>query len=212
MLFRSPWVFGVVGWVDFENPGHRSQLQRLARHPKFKGVRPMIQDIPDDTWMLRDDIQWAFRALVDLDLTFDALGFPRHLANFHTILTRYPDLRAVVDHCMKPQLRAPEGYRHWADGIARIARDTQARCKFSALITEADPGWTVADLAPYAAHILAMFGPNRVMWGSDWPVCRLRGDYGDWRRAALELTRDLSPEAQAMVFGGTATEFYRLVA
>jgi L-fuconolactonase len=206
----TPWVLGVVGWVNFEDPGHLAHLERLACHPKFKGVRPMIQDIPDDNWMLRDDIQWAFRALLDLDLTFDALGFPRHLANFHTILTRYPDLRAVVDHCLKPQIRTPDGYQHWADGMSRIARDTGARCKFSALITEADPGWTVADLAPYAAHVLQVFGPDRVMWGSDWPVCRLRGEYGDWRQAALDLTGTLSPAERAMVFGGTATAFYRL--
>jgi L-fuconolactonase len=208
----TPWVLGVVGWVNFEDPGHLAQLERLARHPKFKGVRPMIQDIPDDNWMLRDDIQWAFRALLDLNLTFDALGFPRHLANFHTILTRYPGLRAVVDHCMKPQIRTPDGYQDWADGIARIARDTKARCKFSALITEADPGWTVADLAPYSAHILQVFGPDRVMWGSDWPVCRLRAEYANWRQAAQHLTGTLSPEARAMVFGGTATAFYRLQA
>jgi L-fuconolactonase len=208
----TPWVLGVVGWVDFENPRHLAHLQRLARHPKFKGVRPMIQDIPDDSWMLRADVQWGFQALIDLDLTFDALGFPRHLAHFHTILTRYPDLRAVVDHCMKPQVRAPDGFQHWADGIARIARDTQARCKFSGLITETDADWTVADLGPYAAHVLKVFGPSRVMWGSDWPVCRLRGDYADWRQAALDLTHDLSPEARAMVFGGTATAFYRLAA
>lgn len=206
----TPWVLGVVGWVDFENPDHLGQLQRLVRHPKFKGVRPMIQDIPDDNWMLRADVQWGFQALIDLDLTFDALGFPRHLDNFHTILTRYPDLRAVVDHCMKPQIRAPGEYRHWADGIARIARDTDARCKFSALVTEAYPDWTVHDLAPYAAHVLDVFGPDRVMWGSDWPVCRSRCEYAYWRWAALDLTKDLPAAALAMVFGGTAAQFYRL--
>ena len=86
----TPSVAAVVGWIDFEDPSHRAHLERLARHPKFSGVRPMIQDIPDDDWMLRDDIAWAFDAVRDLDLTFDALGFPRHLKNFHTILTRYP--------------------------------------------------------------------------------------------------------------------------
>jgi hypothetical protein len=101
----TPHVAAVVGWIDFEKPSDLAHLKRLAQHPKFAGVRPMIQDIPDDDWMLRDDVQWAFRAVSDLGLTFDALGFPRHLANFHTILTRYPDLRVVVDHCMKPQIR-----------------------------------------------------------------------------------------------------------
>jgi L-fuconolactonase len=206
----TPWVLGVVGWVDFENTAHLAQLQRLAKHPKFKGVRPMIQDIPYDYWMLRDDVQWGFQALIDLDLSFDALGFPRHLGNFHKVLTRHPTLRVVVDHCMKPQIRAPEGFQPWADGIARIAADTRACCKFSALITEADANWTVADLAPYAAHVLEVFGADRVMWGSDWPVCRLRGEYADWRAAALDLTKGLSATDRARVFGGTAAAFYRL--
>ena len=94
-------VAAVVGWIDFENKDHLRQLQRLKKHPKFAGVRPMIQDIADDSWMLRKDVQWAFSALVDLDLTFDALGFPRHLENFLTIFNRYPDLRAVIDHCIR---------------------------------------------------------------------------------------------------------------
>ncbi len=206
----TPWVLGVVGWVDFENPAHLGDLTRLARHPKFKGVRPMIQDIADDNWMLRDDVQWAYQALIDLDLTFDALGFPWHLGNFYGLVSRYPDLRMVVDHCMKPQIRDPSGFHSWADGIARIARDTAAFCKFSALITEAEPDWSVDDLAPYAAHVLEVFGPERVMWGSDWPVCRLRGEYADWRGAALALTDGLDSSAKARIFGGTAAAFYRL--
>jgi len=205
-------VRAVVGWVDFERPEARATLRRLARHPKFRGVRPMIQDIPDDDWMLRDDVQRGFRAVAELGLTFDALGFPRHLANFLTLFRRHPDLRVVVDHCMKPQIRDPDpaAFRAWADGIARIAGETGAFCKFSALVTEARPEWTVADLAPYAGHILAVFGPERVMWGSDWPVCRLRAEYGVWRAAAETLTAGLAPAARARVFGGTAAAFYRL--
>ena len=98
-------VAAVVGWVDFEKPDHRRHLERLARHPKLAGIRPMIQDIPDVDWMLRADVQWAYRAVIDLDLTFDALGFPPHLDNFLTIFGRYPDLRVVIDHCMKPRIR-----------------------------------------------------------------------------------------------------------
>jgi L-fuconolactonase len=207
----TPFVKGVVGWVDFDRPEDLTTLRRLARHPKFKGVRPMIQDIPDDGWMLKDAVQWGFGAVADLGLTFDALGFPRHLANFLTLMQRHPDLRVVVDHCMKPQIRShsTEAFRHWAEGMARIAGETGAFCKFSALITEANPGWTVADLRPYAEHVLAVFGPSRVMWGSDWPVCRLRGEYADWRAAALELTAHLSEVDRARVFGGTAA-FYGL--
>lgn len=208
----TPFVRGVVGWVDFDRPGDLMTLKRLARHPKFKGVRPMIQDIPDDGWMLGDGVQWGFRAVAELGLTFDALGFPRHLANFLTLLKRHPDMRVVIDHCMKPQIRShsADSFRHWAEGMSRIAGETGAFCKFSALITEANPGWTVDVLRPYADHVLAVFGPSRVMWGSDWPVCRLRGEYADWRAAALDLTGHLSDADRAQVFGGTATAFYGL--
>jgi L-fuconolactonase len=205
-------VAAVVGWIDFEAPDHRRHLERWAGHPKFRGVRPMVQDIANDDWVLRPDIAWAFEALVELDLTFDCLGFPRHLGNFLTILTRYPDLRAVIDHCMKPQIRdrRPEAFRHWADGIARIAGETGAACKFSALVTEAEPGWSVDDLAPYADHVFDVFGPSRLMWGSDWPVCRLRGEYADWLEAAETLTAGLDDGARAAIWGGTASGFYRL--
>jgi L-fuconolactonase len=204
------FVAGVVGWVDFEAPSDRAELERLAGHPLFKGVRPMIQDLPDDAWMLRPDVQWAYEAVAGLGLTFDALGFPRHLDHFLTLLKRHPNLRVVIDHCMKPQIRAPEGFDRWAEGMSRLAGETGAYCKFSALVTEAYPGWTIEDLRPYARHVLKVFGPERVMWGSDWPVCRLRCEYSDWRRAAEELTADLSDSDRARVFGGTASEFYRL--
>ena len=207
----TPHVAAVVGWIDFEKPSDLAHLKRLAGHPKFVGVRPMIQDIPDDDWMLRDVVQWAFRALSDLGLTFDALGFPRHLHNFHTILSRYPDMRMVIDHCMKPQIRdhTDANLRTWADGMSRLA-DTGAYCKFSALVTEANEGWTVADLRPYAEHVFGAFGADRVMWGSDWPVVRLRCEYDDWRAAAEELTAGLSETERARIYGGTASEFYGL--
>ncbi len=207
----SGFVRGVVGWVDFENPADAATLKRLKGHPKFKGVRPMIQDIPDDAWMLRDDVQWAYKAICDNDLTFDALGFPRHLGHFLTLLNRYPTMRVVIDHCMKPQIRdhSPANFQHWADGMSHLA-DTGAHCKFSALITEANADWTVAALKPYVDHVLAAFGPERVMWGSDWPVCRLRAEYEVWHSAAQDLTAHLPQAARAQIFGQTAQTFYRL--
>ena len=208
----SAFIKGVVGWVDFENPADMKVLERLKAHPKFKGVRPMIQDIPDDNWMLRADVQWGYSALADLDLTFDALGFPRHLANFLTILKRYPKMRVVIDHCMKPQIRDHNAanFTFWAEGMARLAGETGAFVKFSALITEANPDWSVDVLRPYVDHILQVFGPERIMWGSDWPVCRLRAEYDGWISAAKSLTAHLPPDAQAHVYGRTAEQFYRL--
>ncbi len=210
----SETVAAVVGWVDFENPGDLHHLKRLARHPKFVGVRPMIQDIPDVDWMLRDDVQWAYKAVIDLDLTFDALGFPPHLDNFLTLLTRYPEMRVVIDHCMKPRIRdhakGPEVFGRWAKGMPRLAKETQARCKLSGLVTEAAEGWSLDDLRPYADHVLQAFGAERVMWGSDWPVCQLRATYDDWRAAAEALTAPVRPADRDRIFGGTAIDFYRL--
>jgi L-fuconolactonase len=208
----TPYVAGVVGWIDFEQPGDLVHLKRLARHPRFLGIRPMIQDIADDDWMLREDVQWAFKAVCDLGLTFDALGFPRHLANFLTIIKRYPDMRVVIDHCMKPQIRdhGPQNFQFWADGMARLAGETQACCKYSALVTEANADWGVEDLRPYVDHVIAQFGAPRVMWGSDWPVCRLARGYDAWRAAALELTKELDTQAKWEIYGGTAKRFYDL--
>jgi len=115
----TPWVAGVVGWIDFERITDKAVLRRLARHPKFKGLRPMIQDIPDDTWMHRGDVQWAFRACAEEGLVLDALGFPRHMTNFLTLFKRYPDLRIVVDHCLKPQIHdhSKTNFRLWAEAM-----------------------------------------------------------------------------------------------
>jgi L-fuconolactonase len=137
--------------------------------------------------------------------------FPGIWPTFLTILTRYPDMRTVIDHCMKPKIRkhSDENFRFWADGMARLA-ETGAFCKFSALVTEAGSEWTVADLKPYAEHVFRAFGADRVMWGSDWPVCRLRCEYGDWRAAAQQLTAEMSEAERARIFGGTASEFYGL--
>lgn len=208
----APMVRGVVGWVDFEDRAAARDLERLKGHPKFRGVRPMIQDIPDDGWMLRDEVQWAYAALIDLDLTFDALGFPRHLANFLTLLKRYPAMRVVLDHCVKPQIASggEGGVAHWAEGMARLAGETGAVVKLSGLVTEAGSGWSIDDLRPYVAHLVQVFGPDRIMWGSDWPVCRLAAEYADWHETAGHLLGDLAPADRARVFGGTAAEFYRL--
>jgi L-fuconolactonase len=208
----TPFVAGVVGWIDFQDAGHLTALRRLARHPTFRGVRPPIQDFPDAGWMFDDDVQWAYRAICDLGLTFDALGFPRHLDPFLRLMKRYPQMPVVIDHGMKPQIRDPSeaSFARWADGMARIAGETRACCKFSGLVTEAGVGWTIDDLRPYADHILKVFGPGRIMWGSDWPVCGLAGGYEAWFAAAQTLSAGLPPEAQDQIFGGTAERFYGL--
>ena len=206
----TPFVAKVVGWIDFEDSTQRPVLERLAQHPKFVGVRPMIQDIEDDDWMLRKDIQWAFEAIIELGLTFDCLGFPRHMENFRTLLMRYPDMKSVLDHCLKPQLRfaSPQEFSDWADGMARLAQDTTACCKISGLVTEDDRMPSAEKMQPYIDHIVKIFGADRIMWGSDWPVCRLRCSYEDWHQLSQTLLSGLSPQEKNRVFQGTALEFY----
>lgn len=200
----TDFVAKVVGWVDFENRDDLKHLGRLKKHPKFAGVRPMIQDLPDAEWMHRADVQWAFDAIVDLDLTFDALGFPIHLDPFRRLFDRYPAMRTVIDHCMKPVIREDQ-FEPWATKMAAIALHTPVYCKLSGIATEAKPGWTAETLKPYARHVLASFGKTRVMWGSDWPVLELNGSYGSWHDAAHDIVGD-----SGHIFGGTAAEFYRI--
>jgi L-fuconolactonase len=200
-------VAKVVGWVDFENRDDLRHLERLAKHPKFSGVRPMIQDLPDVNWMHRAEVQWGFDAIIDLDLTFDALGFPLHIEGFQRLFDRYPTMRTVIDHCLKPRIR-DGAFDLWAEGLAKIAATTPVFCKLSGLPTEAATGWTAETLKPYAQHIIAKFGASRVMWGSDWPVVELNGSYSSWYQATRELVDGADRE---WIFGGTAAAFYRIV-
>jgi L-fuconolactonase len=200
-------VAKVVGWIDFENRDDIKELTRLAKHPKFSGVRPMIQDLPDLEWMHRKDVQWAFDAIVDLDLTFDALGYPIHLDPFQRLFDTYPKMRTVIDHCMKPVIRESQ-FDDWAKRMATIAKTTPVFCKLSGIATEAKQGWTVDTLRPYARHVIENFGDDRVMWGSDWPVLELNGTYKAWHDAAQSC---VGPgKANDAIFGGTAAKFYRI--
>jgi L-fuconolactonase len=204
---EADFVAKVVGWVDFENKDDLKQLSRLAKQPKFAGVRPMIQDIPDPGWMHRVDVQWAFDALIDLDLTFDALGFPLHLDPFRRLFDHYPTMRTVIDHCMKPAIRDGQ-FEPWAQKLGAIARDTPVFCKLSGLATEAGRDWTVQTLAPYVQHTIASFGADRVMWGSDWPVLELNGSYVSWHDAAQHMVGQGNENGK--IFGQTAARFYRI--
>lgn len=207
---RTDFVLGVVGWVDFESPDAPETIAALATDPLLRGLRPMIQDIADVDWMLRPQLGPAFQALVAHDLAFDALTLPRHLPNLLRLLERHPQMRVVVDHGSKPAIR-DGAFRPWAEDMAALARDTGAYCKLSGLVTEAAADWTVADLAPYVDHLLQCFGPERLIWGSDWPVCRLAASYEGWLEAALRLVGP-DPDAHAAVFGGAARRFYGLSA
>lgn len=148
--------------------------------------------------------------MIELDLRFDALTRPRHLQALHKRLLRHPALKSVIDHGSKPRIRDPLGFDGWAVEIGRLARDTAALVKLSGLTTQAVHDWTALHLKPYVDHLLATFGPQRMMFGSDWPVCLLAGSYGRWFETALALTAECSEDERAAIFGGNAVRFYDL--
>jgi L-fuconolactonase len=208
-------IAGVVGWVPLDAPNAVELIDELAREPKFKGVRPMLQDLPDDCWIENAELTPAIHALIKNDLAFDALIFTRHIPSLTIFATRFPELRIVIDHGAKPQINDGDdgdaSWQSWAHGIAQLAALPQRlHCKLSGLATEAAPGWTAATLKSTVDHLLGQFGPERLMWGSDWPVLNLNGDYGRWHDAARQLTSHLDAAAQQALFGETAREFYRL--
>lgn len=205
----QPWIVGVVGWIDMEAADAPAILAELASEPHFKGVRPMIQDIPDPDWMLRGALTPAFRALVAHDLTFDALVLPHHLDNLLRLLERHPDLGTVIDHSAKPRV-ADGQLEPWATGMRTLARETSAFCKLSGLATEAGTGWSDDALRPFADVLIDAFGPERLIFGSDWPVLTLVGDYAGWHASAERLTSALGGDPQARIFGPNAITAYRL--
>jgi L-fuconolactonase len=206
---RYDFIAGVVGWSDFTAPDASERIAGLAGHPKLKGLRPMIQDIPEVDWMLRPELGSAYSAVIAHDLVFDALVLPRHLDNLAILLARFPEMRVVIDHCAKPEIAA-NGFDDWAPRIKALAEGSSAFCKLSGLVTEAGPDWNVEKLRPYVEHVLSVFGPHRVIWGSDWPVCTLATSYREWAEATDTLLKDCTPDERAAILGGNAVQFYRL--
>ena len=202
-------VKAVVGWIDFEAHDAPRRLERLARNPLLRGVRPMMQDIRDTDWMLGAGLDPAFRTVVDLGLCFDALVQPRHLTTLRRLIDRYPRLPLVIDHAAKPRIAAGER-EPWASDMCAIARETGALCKLSGLVTEASRAWTVVDLEFYADHLLDCFGPERLIWGSDWPVVELAGGYDRWWAATQALLQPLTRVERERVLGENAERFYRV--
>jgi L-fuconolactonase len=206
---QAPFVAGVVGWVDFAAPDAAHRIAALAARPKLVGLRPMIQDMADDRWMLREAISPALHAMADEGLTFDALVLPRHLKILGEFARRYPGLDIVIDHAAKPDIAAG-ALDDWARDIRAIAGETRLVCKLSGLITEAGPSWSAERLKPYVDVLVEAFGADRLMWGSDWPVVNLAGSYAGWRVAAETLLADRSDDERGAIFGQTACVFYGL--
>ena len=202
-----PAVLGVVGWVDLAASDAPARIENLARHPRLKGLRPMLQDIDDPQWILQPPLAPALQAMVEAGLVFDALVKPAHLAPLLTLAGRHPDLCIVIDHAGKPDIAAGQ-WQPWADGMARLALQTGVYCKLSGLLTEAGPA--PGAVQPWAAHVLACFGADRLVWGSDWPVLESAGSYAQWWAETRQLLNHLSPQAQRAVMDGNARRLYRL--
>jgi L-fuconolactonase len=208
----APEVLGVVGWVDLTGPDVAGDLRRLRALPggdRLVGVRHQVQEEPDPRWLVRPDVVAGLRAVERAGLVYDLLVKPHQLEAAVEVTGLLPEARFVLDHAGKPAI-ATGGPAPWRDAIRRLAERPNVACKLSGLVTEAAPDWTVDDLRPYAAHVLACFGPGRVMAGSDWPVCLLAGSYDDVAAATGELLAGLDDAGRAAVLGGTAARWYRL--
>ena len=208
---QTDFVAGVVGWVELDAVDAVAVIESLSTEPKLLGLRPMLQDLPDDDWILRPSLAPALDAMAAAGLRFDALVKPRHLPALTRFLDHRPNLPVVIDHGAKPDIGGGE-LAGWSAAIHEIAKSTHACCKLSGLVTEAAPGWTTEMLKPFADVLLDAFGAERLMWGSDWPVVNEAGGYLAWRLAAEELTGGLSEDDRASPFGGTAQSFYGLAA
>ena len=206
---KHDFIKGVVGWVDFESFDVIQTINELAKDPKVVGLRPMIQDIEDVDWMLSTDFTPVFNAIINHNLVFDALTKPNHLPNLRRLLLRHPELRTVIDHGSKPVIAARE-FEPWAVEMALIAKNSQAFVKLSGLVTEAKENWSVDDLTPYVDHLFTCFGADRIIWGSDWPVCNLASDYTEWCETTDEILNGLSTEERDAVLGGNAMRVYSL--
>jgi L-fuconolactonase len=207
---QHPRIVGVVGWVDLASPRLRQQLERFCTYPQFRGVRHVVQDEPDDKFMLRQGFLRGIAALADLDLTYDILILPRHLHVACQLVEHFPDQPFVLDHIAKPFIKNGT-VDPWAGEIRRLASYPNVCCKVSGMVTEADwRGWQVSDFWPYLDVVFGAFGPGRIMFGSDWPVCTVAGTYQQVADIVSEYVQQLSEREQADVWGRTAQRFYGL--
>jgi L-fuconolactonase len=213
------FVAGVVGWVDLADADAAATLARLAADSRLKGVRPMLQDLPADDWIIDAPRPDALRTLHRLRLRFDALVRPRQLVPLARFARTWPELPIAIDHAAKPPLAAAwndEAMRAWRRDMATLAAAPQVCCKISGLLTElgppdrAAPARATQRLRPVVDALLGWFGPERLMWGSDWPVLTLAAGYDDWVAVSDTLLESLSTDERAQVLHGTAQRFYGL--
>ena len=204
-------IRGVVGWVPLtDGDGVRPHLQRFAANPKLRGVRHVVQDEADPRYILRADFNQGIRALREFKLRYDILIFERHLPAAIEFVDRHPDQVFILDHVAKPRIKE-RILKPWDANMRELAKRQNVYCKLSGMVTEADvKKWTPATLQPYIDVVLAAFGPRRIMYGSDWPVMLLAGDYVRWHDVVSHAISKLSGSEQDRILGGTAAEAYGL--
>jgi L-fuconolactonase len=205
-----PFIRAVVGWVDLSSDRVIEQLETLAQHPKFRGVRHVVHDEPDDNFMLRESFLNGLSQLKRFGLTYDLLLFPRHLPIACDVVKRFPDQPFVLDHIAKPPVRARE-MEPWASDLKRLAGFANVFCKISGLVTEAKwDSWKAQDFEPYLDVVLSAFGPHRLMIGSDWPVCTLAAEYTSVIKVETDYISRLSATEQHAILEQNPIEFYSI--
>ncbi len=211
MAAEHEFIHGVVGWVPLASPDVAAVLEPLAQSPCLKAVRHVVQDEPDDAFILGDEFNRGVSQLKRFALVYDILIYARQLANSIRFVDRHPDQSFVLDHIAKPMIQAAEFPRAWADELRGLARREHVVCKFSGVVTEVrDAAWSAELIRPYWDAALEAFGPKRLMFGSDWPVCLLRSGYGQWVSTVRELIADLTPAEQSDIMGANACRVYGL--
>lgn len=206
-----PFITGVVGWVDLQSDEVGAQIERF-RHRKLVGLRHVVQSEPDDRFLLKPAFCRGISLLEDLDLAYDILIYPRHLAVAAELVGRFTRQRFVIDHLAKPDIRSGE-IREWEKGLRRLAEFPHVFCKLSGLVTEADwQKWTADELRPYLDVAFDCFGPHRLMVGSDWPVSTLAADYGRTMAVVGDYLVGRPDAERHAVLGGNAERFWRLTA
>jgi L-fuconolactonase len=207
---QHDFLKGVVGWVPLVSPDVKAELERLAQQPKLKGVRHVLQDEEDDLYMLRPDFNAGLAQLKAFGLAYDLLIFERHLPQAIELVDRHPEQVFVVDHAAKPRVK-DNVLSPWDENLAELAERENVYCKLSGLVTEADfHAWTKDQLKPYMEVALEAFGPDRLMFGSDWPVCLVACGYGRWHEIVSRFVSGLSDAEQERILGSNAVEVYRL--
>jgi L-fuconolactonase len=205
-----PFIAGVVGWVDLTDAGLEEELELLTANRKFKGVRHLVESEPAEDWLVQPSVLRGLQVLEKHQVSYDLLVHTRHLKHVRTVAETCPELRLVVDHMAKPPIAGGQ-IKEWAQEIKAVAGYPNVSCKLSGLVTEANhTSWSTEDLRPFVDRALEFFGPARMMFGSDWPVCLLATSYRQVQESIKSLLAELGDEDRSRVFGETAAEFYRL--